>query len=316
MKRIISILLAAMLVLSCMCGCAKETEKPEDENQTGGEQTAVVSQTDGDIVETEQEPEKPKEKISNDTFNGTYWSAVTWEVNESEYEFYEMPWEGWTVDIILYEDGSCRFLSVMNDSYTENAEGFADGSWYLDPDSSLIYINSQNGRDQYFAKYENGKLYIELYDGIMCFEQGKMPAPGAQWSIADLEGAWELESVEVEGCPFDAEEEGLYGSVCFFEGEEGLTANYVYSTSYGYEESFSDTAVVYQDCALYDGCPNEVWSAQLMAENPDEEHTIEYYIALTDRNTMVMMVFTKYSEDEYPVVSVHTYSYQGTEAVG
>lgn len=314
MKRIIAAMCALVLILGCMCACGKdETEKPETNNPATENNT--VSETDSNVNDTENQPEN-KVTLTADMFNNTCWHGVTWELNESEYEFYEMPWQGWTVDIIMYEDGSSRFISVMNDSYTENDEGFADGSWYFDPDSNLLYISDKNDNDQLFGKYEDGKLYIDIHGGKMCFEQGQMPAPGAQWSIADLEGAWELESVEVEGCPFDAEEEGLYGSVCFFEGDEGLTANYVYSTSNGYEESFSNTAVAYQDCALYDGCPNEVWSAQLMAENPDDEHTVEYYIALTDRNTMVMMVFSKYSEDEYPIVSVYTYSYQGTGAVG
>lgn len=135
---------------------------------------------------------------------------------------------------------------------------------------------------------------------------------GAQWSLADLEGTWKLESAEIEGCKFSAEEEGMYGSVSFFFDDQALRANYVQSDDYGNRTEIVDAIVVYLDMPLFDGCANESWCVELIGD----DDSVKCYAAILDRENLMMLVETYFDDYEYPAVSVQYFSWQGTGAVG
>ena len=59
-----------------------------------------------------------------------------------------------------------------------------------------------------------------------------------------------------------------------------------------------DMSVIITDTALYDGCENTEWSAQLVSK----EKGIEYYVTVLPDGTLKFMQFTYYDGEEYPFV--------------
>jgi len=304
MRRYISMLCVLLMLLVCLCGCGGEDKPAAPQSPVSGNTSA----TDDTLEAGEEVVEY--DLLTVDKLSDTYWKAVYLDASSTGYESHAMPWEGWSVDLFILSDGSSRFRSVMSDTYTDGAEFYSDSTWYIEADNNQLYITVWDTPEPLIGRMMDGKLYID-YNGTLCFEQAEMPNSGNEWCLADLEGAWQLETIEIEGYEYAASEEGRGGSICFHNDYSGITASYVQYDSYGWETSFNDAPVQYCDYALYDGCVNEKWSVQLLAEDGSE-----YYAAMIDRYTLQLMIFTYFDEDEYPAVCVETYWYQGTGAVG
>ena len=72
-------------------------------------------------------------------------------------------------------------------------------------------------------------------------------------------------------------------------------------------EDTREMNVVLSETQLYDECPNDIWSIQLV--NPDYE-LAEYFATLSSRDTLILLVFDvpegSYEEDTHVVASTFT----------
>ncbi|MBP3415454.1 MAG: hypothetical protein J6L81_09700 [Clostridia bacterium] len=294
MKKYILLFCVMLMCVMLLFGCSdQETEKVDVVSP------AQPSSTDAAPV-VEYDP------ISAQELTNTYWKAVSYESAEAGAS--AMPRDGWNVDVFLFEGGAARFRSIKNNAYTENADIYADCNWSVDAASGELIVGSEN---KLTGRFMGGKMYVDFRGGTLCLEKAEMPLPGAQWCPADLIGTWSLKSVEIEGYQYSAEEEGSHGSMSFFAGDSGITVNHVQSDVAGNVTEIVDAPVKYEETALYEGCENEVWSAMFLGDDGSE-----YYVTITDRNTLRLLIFSYIAELEYPVVCYQTYAWEGTGPVG
>lgn len=322
MKRISMVLIAVFFVL-CLAGCGKNKPEPTPTTPTSSQpeqwsdivlsDSNVVPPASSELVDTDDSQEEPaEEKISAEMLENTCWTASELTIIEAETWTVEMPWTGWSVDIILNKQGKCRFLSVIHDSYLEGSQDYADSRWYVDQETNRLCIELGNNEERIEGYIRDGKLYMDCYNGIMAFEQKEMPAPGGQWCMGDLEGSWSLESIEIEGYESSAEDEGMHGAISFLRTDTGYIAYYTNETASGDRTELEILEILYKPEALYYGCPNETWCGELV----QDDKSTEYYAAITDRNTLKLLVYTYYDDMEYPAVCCQTYKWEGTGPVG
>lgn len=140
---------------------------------------------------------------------------------------------------------------------------------------------------------------------------GKPPAVQTddpeKMGLADLAGSWEMVSGEIEGFTFSVEEGGM---VAYLDITEDGIATYREIQTYEPVEIHDNMAVEMQDNALYDGCPNSAWCAQLITDDTD----VEYYVTLFDRDTLRLMQYSYFEGEEYPVVFLATFRRMASEA--
>ncbi len=326
MKRVISMLCAAMLCLGCLAACGDKPEAPETGNTAvtentkpsvtpilpGGEEDAA-----GESHEPMPEPVSEYDEITDADFADSYWVAVEFVSTESQVEVNQMPWETWNVDLILYAEGAAKFRSIMYDAYTEGAKMYADSGWVVDEDTDELQIGLYDAETMLFGKVKDGYLYIDYSGGTLRFERGEeMPANGGEWCAADLVGTWALETHEIDGYAETAEELGMSGSISFFEAYPGLAANFVNHDIAGNESFVWNAPVESSPMALHDGCANEQWSVMFYLEPDEFSYKKECCATMLDRDTLAVMLFSYYEGDEYPAVCYQTYSWQGEDAVG
>jgi len=326
MKKVISLLCAAMLCLGCLAACGDKPETPDTGNapvsqSTKPSATPILPGGNNDAAGESQEPAPEPvsefDEITDSYFADTYWVAVEFVSTESQTEVNSMPWETWNVDIILYAEGGAKFRSVMYDAYTEGARMYSDSFWYVDEDTDELQIGLYDAETLLFGKVSNGDLYIDYSGGTLRFERGEeMPTNGDEWCPADLVGTWALETHEIEGYGGTAEEFGLIGPISFFAAYPGLVANFVNHDAVGNETSVWNAPVVRTDLGLYDGGYNTRWTVMFELEPDDISYKRECWANMTDRNTLEVMIFSYFEGEEYPTVCFQTYSWQGEDAVG
>ena len=326
MKRVISMLCAAVLCLGCLAACGDKPEAPQTDNVPvseatkpsvtpilpGGEDDAA-----GESHEPMPEPISEYDEITDADFADTYWVAVEFVSTESQVEVNQMPWETWNVDLILYAEGAAKFRSVMYDAYTEGAKMYADSGWVVDEDTDELQIGLYDAETMLFGKVKNGSLYIDYSGGTLRFERSETePINGDEWCTGDLVGTWKLETHEIEGYGATAEELGMMGSVSFFEAYPGLVANFVNHDSAGNETSVWNAPVERTDLGLYDGCYNTRWTVMFELEPDETTDKVECWATMVDRDTLEVMLFSYFEGEEYPALCFQTYSWQGEDAVG
>ena len=122
--------------------------------------------------------------------------------------------------------------------------------------------------------------------------------------MADLEGTWRMSAGEVEGDKFSPEEMHMASLLNIerrWSDDEGgytLHADYynarLLDTDAPEYETEKNLLTEKLDEPLMYGLPNELWSARLYAEDSETE----YYVTLTDRNTLYLQQY--YELDNAP----------------
>lgn len=113
-----------------------------------------------------------------------------------------------------------------------------------------------------------------------------------------LSGEWIAVEGEVEGDRYKMEEEGITVTLEFQEadgvtedgrGEWSMGAWYEYTNSYGDHEKLDGLHVRFHKGAMYYGCANEEWYAELMG-GPEN---VEYTVTVIDNNYLELYRYVK-----------------------
>lgn len=276
-KRCLALLLALLLALSLSaCGSQPGTATPP--TGSGGENDSASPTP-----------------ASHDT---TYWTAVRYESYNPSFgrtEVSAMPTEKWWADLYLNEDGTALFREALGFGY---ASYLINAEWWLGADNALRLTGedldgsfiSMDGR-----KEKDGSVMLETpYGNRFYFEPTERPVSGGELCMADLEGTWRMSAGEAEDDEFSPEEmhmASLLNIERWWSDDEGgytLRADYysahLLDTDAPEYETEEDLLTEKLDEPLMYGLPNELWSARLYAEDSEAE----YYVALTDRNTLYL----------------------------
>ena len=126
-----------------------------------------------------------------------------------------------------------------------------------------------------------------------------------------LSGEWIAVEGEVEGDRYKMEEEGITVTLEFQEAdgvtEDGrgawaMAAWYEYTDSYGNHQKMNGLHVRFHKGAMYDGCANEEWYAELMSGQDDVPEDVEYTVTVIDNNYLELH---RYMEGSYVVWVAH-----------
>lgn len=248
--------------------------------------------------------------------DATYWTAVRHESYNPSFgrtEVSAMPTEKWWADLYLNEDGTALFREALGFGY---ASYLINAEWWLGADNALRLTGedldgsfiSMDGR-----KEKDGSVMLETpYGNRFYFEPAERPVSGGELCMADLEGTWRMSAGEVEGDEFSPEEmhmASLLNIERWWSDDEGgytLRADYysahLLDTDAPEYETEEDLLTEKLDEPLMYGLPNELWSARLYAEDSEAE----YYVALTDRNTLHLR--QRYELDNAPAARTAIYT--------
>ena len=122
-----------------------------------------------------------------------------------------------------------------------------------------------------------------------------------------LSGEWIAVEGEVEGDRYKMEEEGITVTLEFQEAdgvtEDGrgawsMGAWYEYTDSYGHHQKMNGLHVRFHKGAMYDGCANEEWYAELMGGPEDIPEDVRYTVTVIDNNYLELH---RSAEDPYAV---------------
>lgn len=126
-----------------------------------------------------------------------------------------------------------------------------------------------------------------------------------------LSGEWIAVEGEFEGDRCRLQEEGITVTLEFQEAdgvtEDGrgawsMAAWYEYTDSYGNHQKMNGLHVRFHKGAMYDGCANEEWYAELMGGPEDIPEDVRYTVTVIDNNYLEMH---RYMEDSYVVWAVY-----------
>ena len=127
-----------------------------------------------------------------------------------------------------------------------------------------------------------------------------------------LSGEWIAVEGEVEGDQYKMEEEGITVTLEFQEADgvtgfmgEGtwsMAAWYEYTDSYGNHQKMNGLHVRFHKGAMYDGCANEEWYAELMSGQDDVPEDVRYTVTVIDNNYLELH---RYMEGSYVVWVAH-----------
>ena len=224
-----------------------------------------------------------------------------------------MPTEKWWADLYLNEDGTALFREALGFGY---ASYLINAEWWLGADNALRLTGedldgsfiSMDGR-----KEKDGSVMLETpYGNRFYFEPAERPVSGGELCMADLEGTWRMSAGEVEGDGFSPEEmhmASLLNIERWWSDDEGgytLRADYysahLLNTDAPEYETENELLTEKLDEPLMYGLPNELWSARLYAEDSETE----YYVTLTDRNTLYLQQY--YELDNAPAARTAIYT--------
>lgn len=248
--------------------------------------------------------------------DATYWTAVRHESYNPSFgrtEVSAMPTEKWWADLYLNEDGTALFREALGFGY---ASYLINAEWWLGANNALRLTGedldgsfiSMDGR-----KEKDGSVMLETpYGNRFYFEPAERPASGGELCMADLEGTWRMSAGEAEGDEFSPEEMHMASLLNIerrWSDDEGgytLRADYysahLLDTDAPEYETEEDLLTEKLDEPLMYGLPNELWSARLYAEDSEAE----YYVALTDRNTLYLRQY--YELDNAPAARTAIYT--------
>ena len=249
-------------------------------------------------------------------FDATYWTAVRHESYNPSFgrtEVSAMPTEKWWADLYLNEDGTALFREALGFGY---ASYLINAEWWLGADNTLRLTGEDDCGDYVTMdgrKEKDGSVMLETpYGNRFYFEPAERPASGGELCMADLEGTWRMSAGEVEGDEFSPEEmhmASLLNIERWWSDDEGcytLRADYysahLLDTDAPEYETEEDLLTEKLDEPLMYGLSNELWSARLYAEDSETE----YYVTLTDRNTLYLQQY--YELDNAPAARTAIYT--------
>ena len=292
-KRCLTLVLALLLALS-LSACGSQPD-PTDSTSSGGDSSS---------------PSIPA------PIDATYWTAVRHESYNPSFgrtEVSAMPTEKWWADLYLNEDGTALFREALGFGY---ASYLINAEWWLGADNALRLTGedldgsfiSMDGR-----KEKDGSVMLETPYGNRCyFEPAERPGSGGELCMADLEGTWRMSAGEAEGDEFSPEEihmASLLNIERWWSDDEGgytLRADYysahLLDTDAPEYETEENLLTEKLDEPLMYGLPNELWSARLYAEDSETE----YYVTVTDRNTLYLQQY--YELDNAPAARTAIYT--------
>lgn len=248
--------------------------------------------------------------------DATYWTAVRYESYNPSFgrtEVSAMPTEKWWADLYLNEDGTALFREALGFGY---ASYLINAEWWLGADNALRLTGEDDCGDFVTMdgrKEKDGSVMLETpYGNRFYFEPAERPVSGGELCMADLEGTWRMSAGEVEGDEFSPEEmhvASLLNIERWWSDDEGgytLRADYysahLLDTDAPEYETEEDLLTEKLDEPLMHGLPNELWSARLYAEDSETE----YYVTLTDRNTLYLQQY--YELDNAPAARTAIYT--------
>ena len=127
-----------------------------------------------------------------------------------------------------------------------------------------------------------------------------------------LSGEWIAVEGEFEGDRCRLQEEGITVTLEFQEADgvtgfmgEGtwsMGAWYEYTDSYGNHQKLDGLHVRFHKGAMYDGCANEEWYAELMSGQDDVPEDVRYTVTVIDNNYLELH---RYMEGSYVVWVAH-----------
>ena len=127
-----------------------------------------------------------------------------------------------------------------------------------------------------------------------------------------LSGEWIAVEGEFEGDRCRLQEEGITVTLEFQEADgvtgfmgEGtwsMAAWYEYTDSYGHHQKLDGLHVRFHKGAMYDGCANEEWYAELMSGQDDVPEDVRYTVTVIDNNYLELH---RYMEGSYVVWVAH-----------
>lgn len=292
-KRCLTLVLALLLALS-LSACGSRPDPTDPTSGGGGSSSPPIPAP----------------------LDATYWTAVRHESYNPSFgrtEVSAMPTEKWWADLYLNEDGTALFREALGFGY---ASYLINAEWWLGADNALRLTGedldgsfiSMDGR-----KEKDGSVMLETpYGNRFYFEPTERPVSGGELCMADLEGTWRMSAGEVEGDEFSPEEmhmASLLNIERWWSDDEG---GYTLHADYYNAQLLDTDAPEYQteknllteklDEPLMYGLPNELWSARLYAEDSEAE----YYVALTDRNTLYLR--QRYELDNAPAARTAIYT--------
>ena len=292
-KRCLTLVLALLLALS-LSACGSRPDPTDPTSGGGGSSSPPIPAP----------------------LDATYWTAVRHESYNPSFgrtEVSAMPTEKWWADLYLNEDGTALFREALGFGY---ASYLINAEWWLGANNALRLTGedldgsfiSMDGR-----KEKDGSVMLETpYGNRFYFEPAERPASGGELCMADLEGTWRMSAGEVEGDEFSPEEmhmASLLNIERWWSDDEGgytLRADYysahLLDTDAPEYETEEDLLTEKLDEPLMYGLPNELWSARLYAEDSEAE----YYVALTDRNTLYLR--QRYELDNTPAARTAIYT--------
>ena len=292
-KRCLTLVLALLLALS-LSACGSRPDPTDPTSGGGGSSSPPIPAP----------------------LDATYWTAVRHESYNPSFgrtEVSAMPTEKWWADLYLNEDGTALFREALGFGY---ASYLINAEWWLGADNALRLTGedldgsfiSMDGR-----KEKDGSVMLETpYGNRFYFEPAERPVSGGELCMADLEGTWRMSAGEVEGDEFSPEEmhmASLLNIERWWSDDEGgytLRADYysahLLDTDAPEYETEEDLLTEKLDEPLRYGLPNELWSARLDAEDSEAE----YYVALTDRNTLHLR--QRYELDNAPAARTAIYT--------
>ena len=249
-------------------------------------------------------------------FSADYWTAVRHESYDAMNDCMKtsaMPTEAWWADLYLNEDGTAQFRDVLGSYYNTS---LLDGNWWLGADSTLRLTGTMNTGEPLTldGRIEStDSLVIETpYGDTFYFAPAERPGPGGEMGIADLYGTWRMTHYEEDGREYRPGEEHIASMLCFDCLWSDLLEGYVMRADWYHAAGLDTDTPQYRpekhllteklDEPLMYGLSNELWSARLYAEDSETE----YYVTLTDRNTLYLQQY--YELDNAPAARTAIYT--------
>lgn len=224
-----------------------------------------------------------------------------------------MPTEKWWADLYLNEDGTALFREALGFGY---ASYLINAEWWLGADNALRLTGedldgsfiSMDGR-----KEKDGSVMLETpYGNRFYFEPAERPVSGGELCMADLEGTWRMSAGEAEGDEFSPEEMHMASLLnierWWSDDEGGYTLRADYYSAHLLDTDAPEYETEYEllteklDEPLMCGLPNELWSARLYAEDSEAE----YYVTLTDRNTLYLRQYDEMDNASAARTAIYT----------
>lgn len=322
-KFVVSFLTFAMIT-GCLIGC-KNTEQPlppdpkpvtsttEDSMEPGTDsKTGTISSIETDSETGTISSVETEFAVNEDT----YWIAETYysEDGEGAEGPHPLDPELWSVDLMLYADGTARFRDIHENVFLMD-DSYLNLTWEK---------NEANGHFLFYSKlytlpvlvgvFDNDVLLVDYMGMTLTMKQASQSDAIKAGNIpAELAGTWLMVSGETEGWQWEAMPDmlsSLVFRVTAYEGSLEYRADLEEFDYYGtMRDAAHDQPVTILNESLYEGCGNDNWSIRIGPEAPKDENgyptETEIFATLLDYNTLLLQ--RHYTMDGYPAVSYQTY---------